>query len=199
MLKQDELKVLMVLFDDLTKDMTLSDIARALKQKYPQTYKIILGLEKKQLLNIKTIGKSKVVTLDFEKDHPEYIIAEVARTKNACKNSVIRITKEDVTQLQKNVICILFGSYANNTQKKESDVDLLFVIPEEFDYGKFDTIVRNKIILYNPDINIGTEQSLFEMWQYPNKLNVGNEILKKHIILYGTEHYLTLLRKHYVG
>ncbi len=199
MLKQDELKVLMVLFDDLTKENTISDIARTLKQKYPQTYRTIQELEKKHLVNIKNIGKSKVVTLDFNEQHSEYIVAELARTQRSCKNPAIYITKDDLTKLHKNIICILFGSYVNSTQKKTSDMDLLFIIPEEFDYGKFDTLVRNKLILYNPDINIGYEKSLFEMWQYPHKLNVANEILKKHIILYGVEHYLNLLRKHYVG
>lgn len=198
MLKQDELKVLMALFDDLTKENTISDIARTLKQKYPQTYRTILELEKKQLVKIKIIGKGKVVALDFSEQHPEYIVAELARTKQMLKNATIRVTKKDVEMLQKNIICILFGSYANKTQKPNSDVDLLFIIPEEFDYRKFDDLVRLKAA-HDWDINITPEKGLFQMWEHPHKLTVGNEILKKHIVLYGVEHYLNLLRKHYVG
>ena len=74
MLNKDELKVLSVLFDDLSKDVTISDISRILKQKYPQTYRTILELDKKKLIKIKKIGKSKVIKLDFEKFHPEYIV-----------------------------------------------------------------------------------------------------------------------------
>ena len=198
MLKKDELKVLMALFDDLSRDITISDISRELKQKYPQTYRTILALEKKALIKIKKIGKSKVIKLDFEKPHPEYIAAELARTKNACKNATIRSTKSDILRLQKNIVCILFGSYADKTHKKDSDVDLLFIIPDEFDYRKFDDLVRLKSA-YDWHMNITPESGMFEMWQHPEKLTVGNEILKKHIILYGTEHYLNLLRKQYVG
>ena len=198
MLKKDELKVLMALFDDLSRDITISDISRSLKQKYPQTYRTILALEKKALIKIKKIGKSKVIKLDFEKPHPEYIAAELERTKNACKNATVRVTKSDILRLQKNVICVLFGSYADKTHKKDSDIDLLFVIPDEFDYGKFDDLLKIKFS-YKHHINITPERGMFEMWQHPEKLTVGNEILKKHIILYGTEHYLNLLRKHHVG
>ncbi len=198
MLNKDELKVLMALFDDLSREVTISDMSRALQQKYPQTYRTILALEDKALIKIKRIGKSKVVHLDFENSHPEYIVAELARTKKACENKTINITKNEIAKLQKNVICILFGSYADKTHKKDSDIDLLFVIPEEFDYGKFDDLVKLKSA-YDWHINITPESGLFEMWQHPEKLTVGNEILKKHIILYGAEHYLNLLRKHYVG
>lgn len=198
MLKQDELKVLMALFDDLTKDNTISDVARTLKQKYPQTYRTIVALEKRHLVNIKNIGKSKVVTLEFSEQHPEYIVAELTRTKAMLKNTIIRVTKKDVEMLQKNVICILFGSYANKTQKPNSDVDLLFVIPEEFNFRTFDDLIRLKAA-HDWDINITPEKGLFQMWEHPHKLTVGNEILKKHIVLYGAEHYLNLLRRYYVG
>lgn len=199
MLNKDELKVLTVLFDDLSRDINISDISRALKQKYPQTYRTILVLEKKAIIKIKKIGKSKVIKLDFEKSHPEYIIAELARTKKACENKIINITQKEVAALQKNVICILFGSYADKTHKNDSDIDLLFVIPDELDYGAFDSLIRSKFLVYNYHLGITPESGLFEMWQHPGKLTVGNEILKKHRILYGTEHYLNLLRKHYVG
>jgi predicted nucleotidyltransferase len=199
MLNKDELKVLSVLFDDLSKDVTISDISRILKQKYPQTYRTILELDKKKLIKIKKIGKSKVIKLDFEKFHPEYIVTELNRAKKACENKIINITKEDIAALQKNIICILFGSYADRTHKKDSDIDLLFVIPDDMDYDKFDSMVRSKFYLYKYHLGISPESGLFEMWQHPEKLTVGNEILKKHIILYGAEHYLNLLRKHHVG
>ena len=67
------------------------------------------------------------------------------------------------------------------------------------DYDKFDSMVRSKFYLYKYHLGISPESGLFEMWQHHEKLTVGNEILKKHIILYGAEHYLNLLRKHHVG
>ena len=50
MLKKDELKVLKLLFDDLTRSLTISDISRILKQKYFQTYRTISSLQKIKLI-----------------------------------------------------------------------------------------------------------------------------------------------------
>ncbi|MBT5022845.1 nucleotidyltransferase domain-containing protein [Candidatus Woesearchaeota archaeon] len=199
MLKKDELKVLKLLFDDLTRSLTISDISRILKQKYFQTYRTISSLQKIKLIEIQSIGNSKIVKLNLSKSNPEYLVAELSRTKDKCKNKTISIIKNQIEQLNKNFICILFGSYAVNKQKKSSDIDLLFVIPDQYELASFEKLVKIKLSPYNCDINITTETGLIEMWQHPKKLTVGTELLKKHLVLYGGEHFLNLLRYRDVG
>lgn len=199
MLKKDELKVLKLLFEDFTKDLTIMDVAKLLKQKYAQTYRTINNLAKSENIVLKNIGKSKILKLNFARNNVNYILTEIERTNNLYRKNVsITIVKKNVQEINKNFICILFGSQTIK-HKPNSDIDLLFVIPKEYDYGEFERIVHNKLIATNCDVTIVTENSLHEMWANPQKLNVGNELFKKHIILYGAEHFLNLLRKHYVG
>ncbi len=197
MLKKNELKVIKLLLNDFTRQWTIREIAKALHQNYFQTYMTIAGLERTRDVVITSLGKSRIVQLDLERDHVNYIIAELERAeeRNFGKLSLI---KKQLINIQEHYVCLLFGSQVLQ-QKNNSDIDLLFVISDTTNMSVFEKEVTRILSLYNCDVNIVTEKSLFEMWSSPKKLNVGNEILKKHIILYGAEHFMKLLRKHYVG
>lgn len=199
MLKRDEVKILKILFDDLTRDETIMGLSKLLKQKYAQTHRTIKNLAHSGDVKISNVGKSKIVKLDLARNNPNYAIAEIERTNEVCnKNSAVEAVRRNLLGTTKNFICILFGSQAIKP-KQDSDIDLLFVISDEYDLAKFERLAKQMLIAWNCDINIVFEKSLHEMWSNPEKLNIGNELLKKHIVLYGAEHFLNLMRQHYVG
>lgn len=200
MLRKNELKVLKVLFDDLTSDLTIMDLARILGQKYFQTHSTVKNLIKSGDIKIKKVGKSSVVKLDFTKFNHNYVIAEIERSNDLCrKNKSISVIRSDIKNIGKNFVCVLFGSQVEKP-RPDSDIDLLFLIPKDYNYGSFEKMARNALIASGKtDINIVSDDSLHEMLSHPEKFNVGNELLKKHIVLYGAEYFLDLLRKHYVG
>ncbi len=198
MLKKDELKILKLLLSDMTKEFTITDISKALKQSYFQTYRTTSELAATQNVMITIIGKSKIVQLDLTKYNSNYVAAELDRTQDAVKNKDIYIIQRQIIELNKNFICILFGSQVI-TPKKESDVDLLFIISDDANFALIEKAIKLQLAPYHCDINLIHEKSLLEMWANPKKLNIGNEILKKHIVLYGAEHFMNVLRHHYVG
>lgn len=200
MLRKDELKVLKVLLNDLTSDLTIMDLARVLKQKYFQTHTTVKNLVKSNNIKIKKVGKSSVIKLDFSKYNYNYVVAEIERSNDLCnKNKAISVVRDDIKNIGNNFICILFGSQVEKS-RQDSDIDLLFIISKEYNYGSFEKIAHNSLISAGKtDINIVFDDSLHEMLSHPEKFNIGNELLKKHIVLYGAEHFLNLLRKHYVG
>ncbi len=200
MLKKDELKILKVLFDDLTRDLTIMDLAELLGQKYFQTHSTVKNLVKSGDVKIKKVGKSSVVKLDFTKFNYDYVVAEIERSNDLCKkNKAISVVRDDIKSIDKNFVCVLFGSQVEKPSP-DSDIDLLFLIPKDYNYGNFERMADSALISSGKtDINIGFDESLHEMLAHPEKFNVGNELLKKHIILYGAEHFLNLLRKHHVG
>jgi len=201
MLSKTELKILKLLFDDTTKEQTIREISLTLRQPYPQTHRSVGSLLKKGLIAKKTLGKSTIVRLPLEEKHDEYLSVEAERKKETIeKYKILLLIAGDIEKIRSNqFICILFGSYAAKKAGTDSDIDLLFVIPEEYGYGQFEKEVKSGITLSKVDINITTEKGLLEMWKSPLKLNVGNEILKKHLILYGAEQFLRLRRKYYVS
>jgi len=93
----------------------------------------------------------------------------------------------------------LEGSTAKGTYKEESDIDILFIIPDAYPYAAFEKKIKHALTISPLDIQITTEKGLLEMWQHPLQLNVGNEILKKHILLRGAEAFFLLRKKHYWG
>lgn len=201
MLSPTEIKILKLLFDDLTKEYTIRGISLSLNLPYPQIHRSVSSLYNEKLIKLIPQGKNIIINLALEEKNDEYIQVENERKKDFInKYKPIRILLSDLGRISyTQFICVLFGSYAERKAKKSSDLDLLFVIPEEYDYGKFEKNIKNTLITPNVDINITTEKGLLEMWNTSMKLNVGNELLKKHIILSGAEQFLKLRRQYYLG
>lgn len=201
MISKTELKILKLLFEDLTKEFTIRESSLRLKLPYPQTHRAISSLFEKKLIKKNEKGKSCLISLSLEKNNEDYVVVELERKKELFDEyKLIKILINDLESIKYNqFICILFGSYAEKKAKKDSDIDLLFVISEEYDYERFEKTAKNTITLSKTDINITTEEGLIKMWSNPMKLNVGNEILKKHVVLFGVEQFLKLRRKYYLG
>ncbi|MFH1682926.1 MAG: nucleotidyltransferase domain-containing protein [Candidatus Woesearchaeota archaeon] len=201
MLYKTELTILKLLFEDLTKGYSIRELSLILKLPYPQIHRTISSLKKKDLIKKQQQGKSWIINLNLENVRDDYIAVEMERKKEIIHTyKTLNLLIKDLERVSFNqFVCILFGSYAEKRAKKESDLDLLFVIPEDYNYEQFEKAIKNAITLPNLDLNITTEKGLTEMWSNPLKLNVGNELLKKHVILYGAEQFLRLRRKYYVG
>ena len=201
MLLKTELRILELLFEDLTKGFTIREISLSLKLPYPQIHRSIGSLFKKRLIKKKQQGKSWIINLVLEEYKDDYVFVELERKKELInKYKSMELLINDFTKTQYlQFICVLFGSYAEKRAKKDSDIDLLFVIPEEYDYGKFEKAIKTVLTLRKIDFNLTTEDGLMEMWKNPLKLNVGNEMLKKHVLLSGAEQFLRLRGKYYVG
>jgi len=200
MLSKTESKILELMFDDLTKEYSILELAKALNLPYPQIHRTVSSLIKKKLLLSSKKGKATIISISTEVKK-EYINTELARRDKALqKYSNLAVVLDDLEKIMPTqYICLVFGSYAQKKATKTSDIDLLFVIPEEYDYKNFEKKIKNNLTVPRIDINITTEQGIVEMWQKPGQLNVGNELLKGHIILKGAEAFLYLRRKYYAG
>ncbi len=196
-----EERILELLFEDLTTGCSIHEISTTLKIPYPQVHRNVKSLIKRELVDSKKIGKSNMISLKRDIVTKEYIITELNRRDKVIKKyTALRRVIEDLEKVPKfQYICILFGSYAKGNPKHDSDIDLLFIIPKDYDYGKFEMVTKHTFITGHVDINIGLDESLHEMWSNPSKLNVGNELLKGHIVLKGAEGFLEAWRKHNVG
>ena len=196
-----ELKILQAIIGDQTHQYSIRGISKELKMLYPQVHKAVQVMLEKELLISEKQGKNIILSLDARSVREEYIIAELERKRNVLdKHPILQLVEKDFEKMPySQFICVLFGSYALGKAKKDSDIDLLFVIPEEYDYGAFEKAVRNCLTVPRLDINITTGKGLMEMWNTPLKLNVGNELLSRHIILRGAEQFLYLRRRYNFG
>jgi predicted nucleotidyltransferase len=192
MLKKNEYQILKILFEDFTTDISIKKISEKLNQKYPQTHKIIKGLEKKELINTNKIGSAKVIKLNFKKCNLEYVTVEMERFSEK-KDKTLKNIQETLLNVEYNFACILFGSYAKGASTKNSDMDLLFIINDDINRDKFERVIKNQLSLYNADINIIKKLDLKEMW-LSKTINVWNEIEKNHYVITGYEQFINTLK-----
>ena len=201
MISKTELRILQAFLSDLTKGYSIRQLSRELALAYPQTHRAVQSLLSKTLLHKEEKGKSWELTLNLKKNTDALVLAEMERKHDLLrKYPLLNILLKDLESLSMTpLICIIFGSYARGRVKKTSDVDLLLVIPEEYPSALFEKAVKNLLTISQVDIQITTNKGFLLMWQHPLQLNVGNEILKKHIILWGAEAFFLLRKKHLWG
>lgn len=201
MISKTELRLLKIFLADLTRSYSIRELSRTAKVIYPQAHRAVQSLLKKELLVKEQKGKNWVLFINLRGDTDFFIAAEMERKNDILqKHPSLKILLHDLENLSHlQVLCILFGSFAAEEAQKNSDIDLLFVIPETYSYTLFEKAVKNTLTQSHLDLQITTEKGLLEMWQHPLQLNVGNEILKKHILLRGAEAFFLLRKRHYWG
>jgi predicted nucleotidyltransferase len=101
-----------------------------------------------------------------------------------------------IAQMDGFFILLVFGSYAKGKPKRKSDVDILMIVERTGDAEHKEKLLQNVAETYLKHAEcraIGLE-SAREMLAKRDKLNVLNETLDNHILLFGAEAYYRLLQ-----
>lgn len=164
---------------DLSKSITGSEIAKLKNLNQKTVSNILNNLELASLLKSKIQGKNKLYKLNLNNKEilANYIFAvEHLRTIEFYKqNLLIKEVSEKIKPLV-NGSAIIFGSFAKNTQKKGSDLDILIIGTCK------ETKINNLSKIYNLDISL----------KIYNKFKIDHlitEVIKNHIIIKGVEKY----------
>ncbi len=161
---------------------TMHELSKLTGIPYATFYRNLLGM--KEFVNIQTVGKAKVVSLNsgnsMIKSH--LAISSDEEKKEFLKNQPIlsKITSE----LNTNSIVVLFGSYAKGTATQKSDIDLLIINQKgdkSLSFSKYETLFGKKV---NPIFIMKNE---FVRMLRDKEENVGKQALKDHIILNNPE------------
>jgi predicted nucleotidyltransferase len=166
----------------------MHELSKLLNIPYASFYRTINGMN--GLLNIKSIGKSKVLKLNLFyptlKSHlaiaSNYEKEEFLSQKTLIKKISLEIKTQDVV--------VLFGSYAIEEETKTSDIDLLIINKKgekSISFAKYELLFKKKI---NPIFITNIE---FIKMIKDKEENVGKQALKKHIILNNPELFWELV------
>lgn len=91
-------------------------------------------------------------------------------------------------------IFIITGSYATNTQKKSSDIDVVIVCDDSFDPKKIYAELKQDCELNIPLIHLYVfKNSEFLKMLLNKEANYGKEIANKNLILFGGEEYYKII------
>ena len=103
------------------------------------------------------------------------------------------MVKEDVTSLNYPfLIVLIFGSYIKGTKTDKSDIDLCIISDDKIKSNKL--IEKLSLLPFNIEIQNFTVEE-FEAMLKIKENNVGKEIIKNNILLFGIENYYNLISK----
>jgi predicted nucleotidyltransferase len=177
-------KLIEYLGRNLVKNHTMHELSKLLNIPYASFYRSVQKM--KDLLVTETIGKSKIIKLNYVnpilRSHLAVASDEIKK-EFLKKQSIIRkIVKEFDT---KDVV-VLFGSYAKGKQHQKSDIDILIVNKD----GKKSLSFSKYELLYKKTINpIFVTEKEFKKMLNAKEENVGKQVLHNHIVLNNPEHF----------
>lgn len=160
----------------LKKDNHIRGIARELDTNHMLIQRKIQNLLKNNIVDFKEEGRNKVYFLKKTAETYSYIIMaeQYNLTKILSKYPLLRSIVEKLQKDKRIKLAILFGSYAKELAKKDSDIDI-YIWTKDSNIKKEYSITDSKL-----SIKIG---------KYNKEDNLIKEIEKNHIIIKGTEEY----------
>ncbi|VVB81993.1 Nucleotidyltransferase domain protein [uncultured archaeon] len=196
MVTKTQEQILQLLLGRPEERLSIRGIARLLGKSYTLTYNNVQGLVKQDFVEKQSIPPAQVIQL---KDGiPTSVLVGVERKTAEIfleKHHWIKLYLKDVLNATPPFfIMLVFGSYAKGTQTKESDLDLLIIVPAKEDIPGMEKAAQQYTNV-KKGIVVVDAQNFTEMIKNPEELSVGIEAKKHHMLLYGTEPYYALVKR----
>jgi len=150
-------------------------------------------LEKLDILKSRKAGNMKYFRLNlFNTEMKDFLkITELTRKVNFFQKhrKIAHLFREE----DKDKIVGIFGSYAQGTAKKDSDLDLFLIGKDKRQkYSQSGNIFGVEVSL-----KFFTEKEFIRLVKEKNPLI--KEIIRNHILVYGLENFINLVWRHYYG
>jgi predicted nucleotidyltransferase len=197
MLTKTQEQILTFLLEKQQENNTIRGISRKLNKSYTLTYNNISDLEKKEFIKKESVPPAQIITLNERAPIELFIEIEFKRKERFLKKYPwIRLMLKDIIKNSSNpfFILIIFGSYAKSLQNEKSDLDLLMIVQDREEIKLMKNIIQEIYTKIKKSLNIVDIADFKEMLSNPEKLNIGNESKKNHILLYGAEQYYNIIK-----
>lgn len=185
------LKLVWVLGKNIKNSLPIRRLAKDAEVPYATAYRTIE--KNKNVFNIIRKGNIKLCSLNIEDTITKnYLILAERQQANFFlkKNPQLNILKNELPK--GDYACVLFGSRAEEQQRKKSDIDLCIINKDGSKNIKFSKYE----LLFKVDINpIYLAKKEFKAMLKEKEHNLAKEIAKKHIILYGEEYFWNIVFK----
>ena len=187
MTTQNEIEILSCFFPKLA-DLTAKEIETKSGLSHETTFRLLKKLVQEKHLKEKKVGKTNVY--EFLKDDLTYqiFVHYVTKRRLAFKEKHLLIYKrlcEFINEIFPDGPAIIFGSYAKNTETKNSDIDLLCVTTKN-NVGKLAQEFKTK---YDLNIQVLTvKPSDFKNIKRDNPV-FWSDLIEYGIVLDGLDYY----------
>ena len=188
-------KILQLFTGCITESFTLREVARRLKMHVSLTHRAIQPLIYAKIIEQ---DKHKSLSLNYKIHHETLAFAEYLRRDNFLdKFKDVKFFADEVIKKieQDSFVLLVFGSSIESS--KPRDIDILLIVDSTSKIEFHEKFLHNIALNYDLPFEeraVGFE-SVYEMLAKRDEKNVMNEILNKHIILYGAELFYRLIQR----
>ncbi|GEM_PF-970044 len=178
---------------------SLHQIAVDTKLSYVTVHKLIPNLVRKRILTLKKKGKANLVSIDFEHAKVEKLSSAILYERDLFlkihPQLILFVREIEEVLAGKFYVLILFGSYAKENPRKQSDIDLLFIVPDREDIEAYKEKINKSLKIYltiRRDIKLVSTKDFIDMLN--QKYTVGREAFQYGLVLFGAEHYYAMVK-----
>jgi len=196
-LNKSTAKVLQLFVGHITESFTLREVARRLKMHVSLAHRAIKPLIEQTIVQK---DKHENLGLNYKIHHETLVFVEYLKRDellNKGKYKDLKLFAEEIINKIKedSFILLLFGSIVESD--KPRDIDVLLIVNNldkvEFHEKFLHNIASNYDLPFEESVI--SFENVYEMLAQRDELNVMNEILNKHVILYGAELFYRLIQK----
>ncbi len=193
MLTKTQIEIMKVFVSRINERFSIKQISEMLKKPYPLIHRSIkLLIEEGFLLR----DDKNLISLDYKNNHQTLSYIESLRANDFLKDKTLKLFAKDILDKIKEefFIFLIFGSYVES--KNPRDIDILFIVQDKEKINEIEKTASNIASNFskNFDISVIFAGSAYEMLSKRDSINVLNETLNKHIILFGAENYYRILK-----
>ena len=171
---------------------SIKNISGATLLDYKNTYNIISDIPSGIIYQNK-IGNTNLVNLNLVPNQDIYSVENKRTEEFLSKNPKIKLISDDIKEINYPfMIVLIFGSYAKGKNTSSSDVDICIISDNKIKTKKL--IEQLNLSSLKLEIQDFTAEEFVSMIEKKQN-NLGHEIVKNNIILYGIENYYNLISK----
>ncbi|HOF44300.1 MAG TPA: nucleotidyltransferase domain-containing protein [Candidatus Pacearchaeota archaeon] len=160
---------------------------------YKNTYNYIKEFATSGIINQNSVGNTTLVEINLSLNSEIYSVEKKRTDEFLSKNQRLKVIKKYTEEINYPfLIVLIFGSYAKNEKTENSDVDIC-IISDNKDKSK-ELQEKLHLLSLRLEIHEFTIKEFISMIEKTQN-NLGHEIIKSNIILYGIENYYNLISK----
>jgi len=198
MITEKQLRIFEVFAKKPFAEHARKEIKQESKEKSNNALLLAINLLKREnVLTEKKIGKSGLLTLNLNNDLTFYYIALC--NNNRIPNTIrhdLEILKKEITEITPFYSIALFGSYAINRQKKESDLDIAVFIEDETKIKQIEASANSAQLKssHEMDVHIIPMKEMLEMLVNEEE-NLGKQIARKHLTVHNHRIFYEIIKE----
>ena len=192
-LNKNELKILELFRKELFLKASIREIMKKIHSKsYQRVYDAVWGLVKKNFFVLEKIGNINLISLHLSREAILGLSFLDEKEGNKMLNSSKILNIKEISDY----LILVTGSYAFGKVNKQSDMDLVVIVPDKEDIVSIQKLVENRTMLFVPPIHLYVFRKKDFVKMLTDKMdNYGKEIVKKKIVLKNAQMFYELVRE----